>query len=163
MALIDCSGCGRRISDRAVACPKCGKANNNFAGNAKESQIIDEAKNNIQEVLIENKEHDEQINKSKARSIILFSARLLYVTFTLLAVLLFSFLVIIIPELEGSEDMIIFIVALIINIILSLPVVYLFKYALKASMSKKIDYFLLGFSTFIAIATLIGLVITVYL
>lgn len=55
MALIDCPGCGNKVSDRAKACPKCGM---NLSLKKKQEEQLKEVKHNNLKVDEEPKQLD---------------------------------------------------------------------------------------------------------
>ena len=56
MALIDCPGCGNKVSDRAKACPKCGM---NLSLKKKQEEQLKEVKHNNLKVDEEPKQLDQ--------------------------------------------------------------------------------------------------------
>lgn len=55
MALIDCPGCGNKVSDRAKACPKCGM---NLSLKKKQEEQLKEVKHKEKESVIKRRRRE---------------------------------------------------------------------------------------------------------
>jgi len=64
MALINCPGCAARISDKALACPKCGRTKESEGSNTENSKAFgtSEEEVNVQKKSLSKTESDENIN-----------------------------------------------------------------------------------------------------
>ena len=139
MALIKCLGCGAQISDKALACPKCGWANAPYEPQSK----------NIQQQQLSN-----QSNQTVSRfsdSFFHLTARVFYCIATLSA---FTFIpasiydpAIYYPTSTTEYDYNLATTHLIIALISTIIAVWLFRYSLRKGNKKSVDYFLLALSS----------------